>query len=92
MSLFCHKPEANHCSVSIADSLTGNIIQANEEIGIFGKMFFSSDRERETTDEIVIPFFVCGKGVKKNHLIAERIYTYENSAFQRASKILYLKN
>ncbi|WPP50840.1 alkaline phosphatase family protein [Catalinimonas niigatensis] len=84
-----HKTEPYYHSVSVADSLIGNIIQATKDAGIFEESVFivSSDHGGigyghggETTDEIEIPFIIYGKGVKKNHLIAEKIYTYDNAA------------
>lgn len=84
-----HKTEAYYQAVSVADSLIGNIIQATKDAGIFGETVFIVSADHggigyghggETIDEIEIPFIMYGKSVKKNHLIREKIYTYDNAA------------
>lgn len=84
-----HKTEAYYQAVAVADSLIGNIVQATKDAGIFEETVFIVSADHggigyghggETLDEIEIPFIVYGKGVKKNHLIREKIYTYDNAA------------
>ncbi len=76
-------------AVARADSLIGQIIQHTKDAGIFEETVFlvTSDHGGigtghggETLDEILIPFILYGKGIKKGYAIPHPVYTYDNGA------------
>jgi hypothetical protein len=84
-----HKTNKYYEAVILADTYIGLIIQATKDAGIFDQSVFivSSDHGGigyshggETLDELEIPFFISGKGVKKGYLIQHEVFTYDNAA------------
>lgn len=76
-------------AVALADSLSGVLVQAYKDAGIFDNTVFivTSDHGGigyghggESTQELEIPFLLYGKGIKKGYEIKEPVYTYDNAA------------
>ncbi|WP_339707914.1 alkaline phosphatase family protein [uncultured Kriegella sp.] len=84
-----HKTSYFYDAVAIVDKQIGEIIQATKDAGTFDNTVFVISADHggigyghggETLDEIEIPFFLYGEGVKKGHLIKNTVYTYDNAA------------
>ncbi len=84
-----HKTPDYYKSVTKADKLIGDIIQASRDAGLFEETIFIVSADHggigyghggETLDEIEIPFIICGKGIKKNKRISQQVYQYDNAA------------
>ena len=84
-----HGTSAYYASVSLADSLIGQIVAATEDAGIAARTLFivSSDHGGvgyghggETLAEVEIPFILFGAGIKSGHTIGHTVYTYDNAA------------
>ncbi len=76
-------------SVTKADTLIGNILQAAKDAVIYDETLFIISADHggvgtghggETLDEIEIPFMLLGPGVKKGHTIDHQVMTYDNAA------------
>jgi hypothetical protein len=84
-----HKTSHFYDAVAHIDQQIGQIIQSTKEAGIYDKTTFIISADHggigfghggETEDEIEIPFIIFGKGIKKNYLIKNQVYTYDNAA------------
>ncbi|MDN5210440.1 alkaline phosphatase family protein [Fulvivirgaceae bacterium BMA12] len=84
-----HKTSDYYKSVTKADKLIGEIIQASKDAGLFEETIFIVSADHggigyghggETLDEIEIPFIIYGKGIKKNKRISQEVYQYDNAA------------
>ena len=84
-----HKTSHFYDAVAHIDQQIGKIIQSTKEAGIYDKTTFIISADHggigyghggETLDEIEIPFIIFGKGIKKNYLIRNQVYIYDNAA------------
>ena len=84
-----HKTKHYYNAVEHIDKQIGEVIQATKEAGIFHNTTFIISADHggigyghggETEDEIEIPFIIYGKGIKKNYIINNQVYTYDNAA------------
>ena len=84
-----HKTSHFYDAVAQIDQQIGKIIQSTKEAGIYDKTTFIISADHggigyghggETLDEIEIPFIIFGKGIKKNYLIRNQVYIYDNAA------------
>jgi len=84
-----HKTSHFYDAVAHVDLQIGQIIQSTKDAGIYDKTTFIISADHggigfghggETEDEIEIPFIIFGKGIKKNYLIKNQVYTYDNAA------------
>ena len=84
-----HKTSHFYDAVTHIDQQIGKIIQSTKEAGIYDKTTFIISADHggigyghggETLDEIEIPFIIFGKGIKKNYLIRNQVYIYDNAA------------
>jgi predicted AlkP superfamily pyrophosphatase or phosphodiesterase len=86
---FGHGTPEYYAAVSQADSLIGQIMNTLHQNDMAKQtvVLVTSDHGGinkghggETLAEIEIPFIVAGKGIRKNHQIAEQVYTFDNAA------------
>ena len=84
-----HGSASYYEAVEKADLLIGDIIKSTQDAGIFEETVFivSSDHGGlgkghggESLDEVLIPFILYGKSVKKGYAIEETVYQYDNAA------------
>tara|TARA_B100001057_G_scaffold480975_1_gene554461 strand:- start:3173 stop:4837 length:1665 start_codon:yes stop_codon:yes gene_type:complete len=84
-----HKTPQFYDAVTKIDLQIGQIIQSTKEAGIYQNTTFIISADHggigfghggETEDEIEIPFIIFGKGIKRNYLIRNQVYTYDNAA------------
>jgi len=84
-----HKTPYYYDAVAGVDRQIGQVIKATKDAGIFDKTTFIISADHggigyghggETLDEIEIPFLLYGKGIKKEYLIKNTVYTYDNAA------------
>ena len=84
-----HKTSEYYHSVTIADSLAGEILAAVQKAGMADStlVILSSDHGGigyghggESLDEIEIPFVLLGPNIKKGYKIPHTVFTYDNAA------------
>lgn len=84
-----HRTPGYYKELESVDIRIGKIVQAVKDAGIENETIIMITADHggiglehggKTTDEIFIPWIICGKGVKSNHEIKDVIMTYDTGA------------
>lgn len=84
-----HGSASYYDSVTVADGLIGEIVQATKDAGVFDETVFIVSADHggvgkghggESLAEIEIPFIVFGYGIKRDHRIAHQVMIYDIAA------------